>query len=154
MMSNYAHSSRNTIELDEGAPALTVEHKRLLEADTKLKQEKLDEPYLLKWPSVVCIIANRMIGILFMAYLECKLTMKGTGIFLTPSTLIQLTQSVGITLLFWVVGACTTLCGTLMFMEYGLTSPRFHYKDNDNAIKMPLPRSGGDLFYVSHSSLS
>ena len=64
---------------------------------------------------------------------------------------MQLTQSVGITLLFWVAGACTTLCGTLMFLEYGLTSPRFQFLDNPDELdepKKPLPRSGGDLYYV------
>lgn len=73
----------------------------------------------------------------------------GSGIFLTPSTLMQLTQSVGITLLFWVAGAFTTLCGAFMFMEYGLRSPRFSFRDDPDERKQPLPRSGGDLFYVS-----
>ena len=65
---------------------------------------------------------------------------------------MQLTQSVGITLLFWVAGAFTTLCGAFMFMEYGLRSPRFSFRDDHDEMKKPLPRSGGDLFYVSFQS--
>ena len=81
--------------------------------------------------SVVCIISNRMIG---------------SGIFLTPTTLVKYTQSLGVTLLFWLAGALTTMCGMLMFMEYGLTSPRFPF--GPNGIKKPILRSGGELYYL------
>ena len=35
-----------------------------------------------------------------------------------------------------------------MYMEYGLTSPRFAFRGDTDGVKLPLPRSGGDLFYV------
>lgn len=44
---------------------LDAEDKRLWEVSKELKQKKLKDRYLLGWPSVVLIIANRMIGKLF-----------------------------------------------------------------------------------------
>ena len=54
--------SRSTVDFHEDGPILDAEDKRILEFNRQLKQKSLKTPYLLGWPSVVCIIANRMIG--------------------------------------------------------------------------------------------
>lgn len=56
----------------------------------------------------------------------------GAGIFSTPSEIIRLTNSVGATLLFWVLGGIMTFCGLFVYLEYGTA----------------LPRSGGEKVYL------
>ncbi|KAF2746086.1 amino acid transporter [Sporormia fimetaria CBS 119925] len=62
------------------------------------------------------IIVNRMIG---------------TGIFSTPSSILQATNSTGVALLFWVLGGIMSLW-LLVYLELGTT----------------LPRSGGEKVYL------
>ena len=62
--------SRSTIDLADGGPPLDDEDKRFLEVGWQLQQKKLRTPYLLGWPSVVCIIANRMIGLTTITHVE------------------------------------------------------------------------------------
>ncbi|KAK4444386.1 amino acid permease-domain-containing protein [Podospora aff. communis PSN243] len=66
--------------------------------------------------STALLIVNRMIG---------------TGIFSTPSTIIQATNSVGAALLFWVLGGFMTLW-MLAYLELGCA----------------MPRSGGEKVYL------
>ncbi|MCJ1460573.1 hypothetical protein MMC28_010955 [Mycoblastus sanguinarius] len=87
-------------------------------------------PQRLEWFSVVCIICNRMIG---------------TGIFSTPTTVIQYTHGVGITLLFWLGGAIAAMAGILVYMEFGLTTPRYYFMGQG---KISVPRNGGELHYL------
>lgn len=56
----------------------------------------------------------------------------GNGIYSTPSTIIRYTDSVGATLLFWVLGGVMTFCGLFVYLEYGTA----------------LPRSGGEKVYL------
>ncbi|KAF2825914.1 amino acid transporter [Ophiobolus disseminans] len=70
----------------------------------------------------------------------------GTGIFRTPWTAIHATQSVGITLLFWLFGALTALSGMVLYIEFGLSIPR-HVIDGR---KETVVRNGGDLNYVHY----
>ncbi|KAK0645905.1 amino acid permease-domain-containing protein [Cercophora newfieldiana] len=56
----------------------------------------------------------------------------GAGIFSTPAEIIRLTDSVGATLLFWVLGGIMTFCGLFVYLEYGTA----------------LPRSGGEKVYL------
>ena len=85
----------------------------------------------LGWVSVILIIANRMIG---------------TGIFTTTTKVIQHTQSVGITFLFWLSGAVATVAGILVYMEFGLTTPRYFFSSYGR--KISVPRNGGELHYL------
>ncbi|KAK4928158.1 hypothetical protein LTR49_005096 [Elasticomyces elasticus] len=88
-------------------------------------------PHRLGWVSVVCIIINRMIG---------------TGIYRTPATVINGTQSVGVTLLFWCFGACAAFGGTLVYTEFGLRIPRYDWDQT----MVSVPRNGGELNYLKH----
>jgi hypothetical protein len=88
------------------------------------------ERFRLGYFSVMCLVINRMIG---------------TGIFNTPSTSMRGTQSIGISLLFWVVGMIYTFAGVHVFVEYGLNTPRYDFE----GAEVGVPRSGGALNYVS-----
>ena len=54
------------------------------------------------------------------------------------------TQSPGITLLLWVVGAVYALAASYLYLELGLHIPRFVIDGEE----MGVPRSGGELNYV------
>jgi hypothetical protein len=56
----------------------------------------------------------------------------GNGIYSAPSVIIRYTDSVGATLLFWVLGGVMTFCGLFVYLEYGTA----------------LPRSGGEKVYL------
>lgn len=58
---------------------------------------------------------------------------------------MQATESPGITLCFWAFGAMAAIAGTVLYIEFGLTTPR-HLIDGQ---KEPVVRNGGDLNYVS-----
>ncbi|KAL1839934.1 hypothetical protein VTJ49DRAFT_978 [Mycothermus thermophilus] len=55
----------------------------------------------------------------------------GSGIYSTPSGIIHSINSVGITLIFWVIGGLMTFC-LFVYLEYGTA----------------LPRSGGEKVYL------
>ncbi|KAH8703794.1 amino acid/polyamine transporter I [Talaromyces proteolyticus] len=89
------------------------------------------QPYRLGYISVFCIIINKMIG---------------TGIFDTPTAIMHGTQSVGFTLIFWLLGSIATIAGALVFIEYGLSIPRWEF----NGAKIFTPRSGGEFNYLTY----
>lgn len=70
--------------------------------------------------------------------------MKGTGIFQTTTTVMQYTDGVGITMLFWFFGAVAAMAGILVYIEFGLTTPRYRFGNR----KISVPRNGGELHYV------
>ncbi|ESZ89783.1 hypothetical protein SBOR_9834 [Sclerotinia borealis F-4128] len=78
---------------------------------------------------VACIIVNRMIG---------------TGIFESPTTIIQQDRNIGGSLILWSLGFIASMAGTLMYVEYGLTIPRRKMAGAVQAV----PRSGGELNYL------
>lgn len=80
--------------------------------------------------SVMALVFNRMIG---------------TGIFQTPARAMNGTGSTGATLMFWFVGMVYALCGTHVYIEYGLNVPRRIYE----GVEQGVPRSGAELNYVS-----
>jgi hypothetical protein len=71
---------------------------------------------------------------------------KGTGIFRTPSTVFNYTGSVGISMLWWAMGALVAISGILVYMELGLTLPLYTF---DGEGDVSVPRNGGELNYVS-----
>lgn len=58
--------------------------------------------------SAVFLILNRMIG---------------TGVFSIPSSIYQLTGSVGWSLVLWICGGLIACCGFSVYLEYGLQMP-------------------------------
>jgi amino acid transporter len=81
--------------------------------------------------TVACLILNRTIG---------------SGIFVTPSRILFATNSIGISLLFWVVGGFLSLCALLVWLEFGLSTPRRRVAGGNTQC---VPRSGGEKNYVS-----
>ncbi|TEY36169.1 hypothetical protein BOTCAL_0563g00050 [Botryotinia calthae] len=79
---------------------------------------------------VACIIINRMMG---------------TGIFESPTTIIQQDRNIGASLILWTLGFIASMAGTLMYVEYGLTIP-YHLVNGEI---QAVPRSGGELNYLA-----
>lgn len=48
-------------------------------------------------------------------------------------------------MLFWVAGAVAAMAGILVYIEFGLTTPRYQFGRR----KISVPRNGGELHYVS-----
>ncbi|KAG9660559.1 hypothetical protein KCU64_g3120, partial [Aureobasidium melanogenum] len=82
--------------------------------------------------SVACIIANRMIG---------------TGVFDAPTSILRDDRNIGSSLMLWLAGCFATLAGTLIYIEYGTTIPR--YKFDHVARPRFVPRNGGELVYMN-----
>lgn len=55
------------------------------------------------------------------------------------------TGSTGASLLFWFAGIPYCLAGAHVYVEYGLNVPRYVI----DGVEQSVPRSGGDLHYVS-----
>lgn len=123
----------------------------LLAIKDRSKIVTFSPPHGLGWVSVICIIINRMIGKSFegIVRLAFGLTSRlGTGIYRSPATAINGTQSVGVTLLFWALGALAAFAGTLVYIEFGLCIPRYQW----NGQMVSVTRNGGELNYVRPSS--
>lgn len=131
-------------------PGLEEEQEEFQEAlDARRDRSKIvtfAPPHRLGWVSVVCIIINRMIGTrnTFCCTISSTDMLPGTGIYRTPSTVINGTQSVGVTLLFWFCGACAAFAGTVVYTEFGLSIPRYVWRGD----VVSVPRNGGELNYV------
>ena len=69
----------------------------------------------------------------------------GTGIFNSPQTVMIGTNSTGISLLLWLFGLFYAMAGAHVYVEYGLNVPRYII----DGVEQSVPRSGGDLNYVS-----
>jgi hypothetical protein len=81
--------------------------------------------------SVACLLFNRMTG---------------SGIFNSSSVVFYNTQSIGASLLMWLYGVAMTLSGLVLYIELGLTIPRWEL---EGGTKISTPRSGAELVYVS-----
>lgn len=81
--------------------------------------------------SVACLLFNRMIG---------------SGVFNSGSVVFYNTQSIGVSLLMWLYGVVTALSGMLLYIDLGLTIPRWELA---NGSWISTPRSGAELVYVS-----
>ncbi|KAL1895539.1 hypothetical protein Cpir12675_003177 [Ceratocystis pirilliformis] len=80
---------------------------------------------------VFTIPEDRKLGVMSTALLIVN-RMVGTGIFSNPASVIKGTRSVGISLIFWVLGAFMTMAGLFVYLEFGTA----------------LPRSGGEKVYL------
>ncbi len=58
------------------------------------------------------------------------------------------TGSVGISMLWWGLGAIVAISGILVYMELGLTLPLYNFEGEG---VVSVPRNGGELNYVGHS---
>ncbi|OJJ44517.1 hypothetical protein ASPZODRAFT_682490 [Penicilliopsis zonata CBS 506.65] len=66
---------------------------------------------------------RRQIGVVSASFLIFNRVI-GTGIFSTPSTILSLTGSVGLSLFMWVVGTLIAMAGTAVYLEWGTAIPK------------------------------
>jgi len=57
------------------------------------------------------------------------------------------TSSVGISLILWLAGGLYTIAGTYLYIEFGLTVPRYPF----DGVEQGIPRSGGTLNYLQYT---
>lgn len=107
-------------------------------------------PQSLGYVSIACIIINRMVGKCIFRRAKpntlAERHFEGTGIFKSPTVLMQGTDSVGVSLIFWVLGALLAMAGVYVFAEFGLAVPRLHVEGQEE--KECVPRNGGEKNYV------
>ena len=72
----------------------------------------------------------------------------GSGIYVGPAIILRGTNSVSISLLFWGIGPLIAICGLAVWLELGLSIPKF----NVEGTQVSVPRSGGEKNYVSIAS--
>ncbi|MCJ1462469.1 hypothetical protein MMC07_001071 [Pseudocyphellaria aurata] len=92
--------------------------------------------------TVTCLILNRMIG---------------SGIFVSPAIVLRATGSVGASLFLWSVGAIAGLTGLLVWLELGLSIPKFQPPESANEPRFEgerpfinIPRNGGEKNYLEY----
>ncbi|KAL4796726.1 amino acid/polyamine transporter I [Aspergillus venezuelensis] len=66
---------------------------------------------------------RRQIGIVSASFLIFNRVI-GTGIFATPSTILGLSGSVGLSLFMWVAGTLIAVAGTAVYLEWGTAIPK------------------------------
>jgi hypothetical protein len=64
---------------------------------------------------------------------------------MSASVIAQNTRSLGLSIIYWVAGSIVALAGTYLYVELGLTIPRFSWR---NGLEICTPRNGGELNYV------
>ncbi|KAL1989165.1 hypothetical protein VTN96DRAFT_3712 [Rasamsonia emersonii] len=67
--------------------------------------------------------SRRQIGVVSASFLIFNRII-GTGIFATPSSILELTGSVGLSLFIWVAGMLIAVAGTAVYLEWGTAIPR------------------------------
>lgn len=108
---------------EEDLVELELDQERMRKEYAPSRQEKI------RSFTVICLIFNRSIG---------------SGIFATPAKILQGTNSVGVNIVFWAIGGLLVMCGTLVWLEFGLSIPREHVDGKERAV----PRSGGEKNYL------
>ncbi|OCK76766.1 hypothetical protein K432DRAFT_305642 [Lepidopterella palustris CBS 459.81] len=121
----------------EWSPDLDPDDLRELQAaqqdPSKIVAKLPKESARLGYYSTLCLIFNRLIGI---------------GVFNSASVVFPNTQSVGLSLILWVCGAIFALAGVIVYIELGLTIPRWPFGPNGE--KISTPRSGDALNYFNY----
>lgn len=113
--------------------------------------------------TVFCALVNRAIGTrLCFPIISGNRSLTwglGTGVFITPAILLRATGSPGASLLLWSLGAITGMCSLLVWLEFGLSIPKFELQNrNDDGSPAEgvslqnVPRSGGEKNYVGYHS--
>lgn len=73
-------------------------------------------------------------------------TAKGTGIFRTPGTVYNFTQSIPVSMAWWALGVVAAMAGIVAYMELGHTIPIYRFGDKE----VSVPRNGGELNYLKY----
>lgn len=112
------------------------------------------------WFTIICTLLNRMIGELNPTDNPYQIanvpTCLGSGIFVSPAIVLRGTGSVGASLCLWALGAVAGIAGLLVWLELGLSIPKFQPPDAVNGERhlICIPRNGGEKNYVRPSEKS
>jgi len=118
--------------------------------ECRASRSALDTSLLFVWSSTAWLVNIKMRPI---SSFSDWIVMAGTGIFNSASVIFTNTQSIGISLLLFGSGGIIALAGVIIYMELGLTIPRWPFGPNGE--KISTPRSGDNLNYVcAHSTVT
>ncbi|KAJ5094265.1 hypothetical protein N7456_010126 [Penicillium angulare] len=95
---------------------------------------------------------RRQIGV-FSATLLIFNRVIGTGIFATPSTILQLSGSVGLSLFMWVIGTAIAMAGTAVYLEWGTAIPRNGGEKNYLEYVFKKPKFLATAMYAAYTFL-
>ncbi|KAL2841271.1 amino acid/polyamine transporter I [Aspergillus pseudoustus] len=95
---------------------------------------------------------RRQIGIVSAAFLIFNRVI-GTGIFATPSTILNLSGSVGLSLFMWVAGTLIAVAGTAVYLEWGTAIPRNGGEKNYLEYVYKKPKFLATAMYAAYAFL-
>lgn len=93
-------------------------------------------------------------------YVDALTIYEGSGIYVVPALVLKATNSIGVSLFLWTLGAVFGICGVLVWLELGLSIPKFRPSDHEFESNVdgegPLesvPRNGGEKNYVCRTPI-
>ncbi|KAL2808851.1 amino acid/polyamine transporter I [Aspergillus granulosus] len=95
---------------------------------------------------------RRQIGVVSAAFLIFNRVI-GTGIFATPSTILNLTGSVGLSLFMWVAGTLIAIAGTAVYLEWGTAIPKNGGEKNYLEYVYKKPKFLATAMYAAYAVL-
>lgn len=103
-------------------------------------------------------MGNVHIRIESLSLLTCHVN-QGSGIFVSPKIVLRATGSVGASLFLWTLGAIAAVAGLLVWLELGMSIPKFQPPESPNELRregerpfVSIPRNGGEKNYVGLST--
>ncbi|KAF9883398.1 hypothetical protein FE257_003521 [Aspergillus nanangensis] len=95
---------------------------------------------------------RRQIGVISASFLIFNRVI-GTGIFATPSTILSLSGSVGLSLFMWVAGTAIAMAGTAVYLEWGTAIPKNGGEKNYLEYVFKKPKFLATAMYASYAVL-
>lgn len=97
--------------------------------------------------------SRRQIGVISATFLIFNRII-GTGIFATPSGILKLTGSVGMTFVVWAIGMLIASAGTAVYLEFGTAIPKYEHGISFPSIVLAdvyvRSRNGGEKNYLEY----
>lgn len=93
--------------------------------------------------------SRRQIGVVSAVFLIFN-RMIGTGIFATPSVILEMSGSVGLALIMWVAGMLVAAAGMAVYLEFGTGMPRNGGEKNYLEFVYRKPRFLTTGFYTGY----
>ncbi|EAU34381.1 high-affinity methionine permease [Aspergillus terreus NIH2624] len=95
---------------------------------------------------------RRQIGVVSASFLIFNRII-GTGIFATPSTILSLSGSVGLSLFMWVAGTAIAMAGTAVYLEWGTAIPKNGGEKNYLEYVFKKPKFLATAMYAAYAVL-
>ncbi|ODM23051.1 High-affinity methionine permease [Aspergillus cristatus] len=95
---------------------------------------------------------RRQIGVVSASFLIFNRVI-GTGVFATPSTILELSGSVGLSLIIWVVGTFIAMAGTAVYLEWGTAIPKNGGEKNYLEYVFKKPKFLATAMYAAYTVL-